>query len=101
MIYTFILLKYVYLIKFVSEKCIFQKDGFLGKYKNFLMGWGTKYVKLDRSYLHNFDARDVSLTYPWKYLCKRHVKDNMYLLYNRTLIYKILVNYKFVILYIF
>jgi len=35
------------------------KDGFLGKYKNFLMGWGTKYVKLDRSYLHNFDARDA------------------------------------------
>lgn len=35
------------------------KDGFLDKYKNFLMGWGTKYMKMDRSYLHNFDAKDA------------------------------------------
>lgn len=38
--------------------CI-NKDGLLSKYRNFLLGWGVRYIKLDRSYLHNFEAKDA------------------------------------------
>lgn len=36
-----------------------SKEGYLDRYKNFLMGWGTRFVKMDRSYLHHFDAKDA------------------------------------------
>lgn len=36
-----------------------NKDGLLSKYRNFLLGWGVRYIKLDRSYLHNFEAKDA------------------------------------------
>jgi len=36
-----------------------SKEGYLDRYKNFLMGWGTRFIKMDRSYLHHFEAKDA------------------------------------------
>lgn len=41
-----------------SGYAVTSKEGYLDRYKNFLMGWGTRFVKLDRSYLHHFEAKD-------------------------------------------
>ena len=37
-----------------------QKEGELKKYKNLWSGWGTRYFKLERMYLHYFESKDVS-----------------------------------------
>ena len=42
---------------------ILQKEGVLKKYKNLWSGWGTRYFKLERMYLHYFESKDVSTTH--------------------------------------
>ena len=37
-----------------------QKEGELRKYKNLWSGWGKRYFKLERMYLHYFESKDVS-----------------------------------------
>jgi len=37
-----------------------QKEGELKKYKNLWSGWGKRYFKLERMYLHYFESKDVS-----------------------------------------
>lgn len=37
-----------------------QKDGNLKKYRNIFYGWSTRYFRLERSYLHYFEAPHVS-----------------------------------------
>lgn len=40
-----------------------QKEGELKKYKNLWSGWGTRYFRLERMYLHYFESKDVSAKY--------------------------------------
>lgn len=35
------------------------KEGELGKYKNLWSGWGRRYFKLERMYLHYFESKDA------------------------------------------
>lgn len=35
------------------------KEGYLQKYRNKLSGWENRYFKLDRTYLHYYDAKDA------------------------------------------
>ena len=39
---------------------LFQKEGHLYKYRNFMKGWQYRYFKLNRSYLLYYDAQHVS-----------------------------------------
>lgn len=36
-----------------------SKSGILSKYKNFLLGWRNRFIKIDRSYVHDFEAQDA------------------------------------------
>ena len=51
------------LYKFKSFFFMLQKEGELKKYKNLWSGWGTRYFKLERMYLHYFESKDVSAEY--------------------------------------
>lgn len=45
-----------------------QKEGELRKYKNVWSGWGRRYFKLERMYLHYFESKYVS-TLNYSVLC--------------------------------
>ena len=60
---TILLLSQVKSCKLVCDMFIaltLQKEGELRKYKNLWSGWGKRYFKLERMYLHYFESKDVS-----------------------------------------